>query len=100
MTLGSEEASYGAWLHLLDRARTDVDSLGRLTCPACGDRALRLYFVTATDKDANGYVAFWCDSCRFGIAPGLGAVPPRGKHTRRGDPAIPNYQLVVPGPRP
>ena len=96
MTAASVHSSYIDWLTAFQRAHEDIGSLDDLACPSCGVKQLRLCFVTKEDREASGYVAFWCDSCRWGIAPGLSSIPPNGRRVRRGDRIIPDYHLIVP----
>jgi hypothetical protein len=88
-------ASFEQWLGAFQRACRSPKRASELSCPNCGVRALQLRFVTHR-PDGWAYIAFWCDQCLEGIAPGRGTVPAAYSPVRDVDANIPNFCLVPP----
>ena len=89
-------ASFEQWLQVFNAAYEAPDGVGRLRCPECGANDLVLQFVLYGKDPHEGRVAFWCNTCHFGIAPGRITVPAGGETVRLEDAHIPKYRIVPP----
>ncbi len=74
------------------------ERVAEVMCPNCGARALQVRFVTHL-PDGEAHLAFWCDNCLEGIAPGPSGVPAAYHRVRDADANIPNYRVVPPSGR-
>ena len=88
-------ASFEQWPEAFQQAYPSPERASELQCPNCGVRTLQLRFVTHC-HGGEAYVAFWCDNCLEGIAPGPSEVPAAYDRVRDVDANIPNYRLVPP----
>ena len=88
-------ASFEQWEEAFQQAYLSPERAAELRCPNCGVRALQLRFVTHREG-GWAYIAFWCDHCLEGIAPGPGDAAGKFPRVRDVDAHIPNYRLVPP----
>ena len=84
------------WEDAFDRAWQDPSRGDQMRCPSCGERALKLVYVTIDPAASRGMYAFWCGACLNGLRPGTGPIPQGAVRIRRGEEEVPSYR-VVPG---
>ena len=83
------------WTEALEAATRDPLGVGSIPCPGCGARSLRIAFVVDRPEDTSGVVAFWCDSCLYGLVPHRGPAPADEPRIVRGTTGVPDYSLVT-----
>ncbi|MCL1869026.1 MAG: hypothetical protein FWF90_01270 [Promicromonosporaceae bacterium] len=85
------------WTEALEAATRDPLGVGSIPCPDCGARSLRIAFVVDRPEDTSAVVAFWCDSCLYGMVPQRVRLPEDVVPVGRADGSgIPYYSLVSP----
>jgi hypothetical protein len=89
-------ATFEQWLEALQPVYDlSPKRASELTCPNCGAKALQLRFVTYV-PEGRAFIAFWCDKCLEGLAPGPCTVPAAYHPVRPEDANIPNYRCPPP----
>jgi hypothetical protein len=94
-------APWDEWIVAFERVHADPAIIGRVECPTCGARTLRIVY-TADADDRVGYASFWCDTSMDGIFTSRIEVPsgvpiiPFGLPPEERARCVPNYAIIPP----